>query len=69
MPHERIPLGAAAEGSGFLCLENDDATAYVSLGYSERAGIRPESDKLLPGNAYPWYINRRPNANEFKCRH
>ncbi len=61
----RDPARAAAEGSGFLCLENDDATAERFAGLLERAGIRP--NQVVTWNAYPWYINRRPNANELNA--
>jgi len=49
-------------GSGFLCTENDDATAErQSAGFAD-VGI--ESRDTMPWNAYPWYINRAPNAEE-----
>lgn len=49
-------------GSGFLCVENDDATAERQCTGFTEAGI--EARDTLPWNAYPWYINRAPNAEE-----
>jgi len=51
-------------GSGFLSMENDDATAEAICHYYERAGI-PASE-VAPWNIYPWYINRAPTAVELK---
>lgn len=53
---------ADMNGSGFLCLENDDPAAerFATLLYE--AGLAPE--QMIPWNAYPWYINRKPNAAE-----
>src|SRR3954447_510476 len=49
-------------GSGFLCLEKDDAAAEWFATLLAGAGITPE--RMNPWNAYPWYINRKPNAAE-----
>lgn len=49
-------------GSGFLCVENDDATAERQCSGFAEAGIEPRD--TVPWNAYPWYINRAPNAEE-----
>ncbi|MFV8243426.1 hypothetical protein [Mycolicibacterium peregrinum] len=49
-------------GLGFLCIENDDPTAQRQLELFELHAISPRS--VLPWNAYPWYINRAPNAAE-----
>jgi len=49
-------------GSGFLCLENDDATAETIGRFFAAAGL--DACDILPWNAYPWYINRAPNATE-----
>ena len=49
-------------GSGFLCLENDDATAERFAALLDEAGISPA--QMNPSNAYPWYINRAPRARE-----
>jgi hypothetical protein len=49
-------------GSGFLCVENDDPTAELQYRAFTDAGIDPRD--IIPWNAYPWYINRRPRAAE-----
>lgn len=49
-------------GSGFLCIENDDPTAERQCHAFAEAGI--EALDTTPWNAYPWYINRKPNASE-----
>jgi hypothetical protein len=49
-------------GSGFLCVENDDPTAENQAELFSRFGI--QASDVLPWNAYPWYINRAPNAAE-----
>jgi len=60
------PMTNAAErGSGFLCLENDDAAAERFATLLHEAGIAP--DQMNPWNAYPWYINRKPNATELSA--
>lgn len=41
-------------GSGFLCVENDDATAENHAELFNRFGI--QASDVLPWNAYPWYI-------------
>jgi hypothetical protein len=53
---------SAQRGSGFLCLENDDATAERFAMFLTDAGLRAEN--MVPWNAYPWYINRPPKAAE-----
>lgn len=53
---------AAAKGSGFLCLENDDFAAERFATLLHEAGLTP--NQMVPWNAYPWYINRKPNAAE-----
>lgn len=52
-------------GSGFLCMENDDATAERILGLFHGAGIAARD--VVPWNAYPWYINRKPLAAELEA--
>jgi hypothetical protein len=52
----------ASDGSGFLCLENDDATAERFATLLDEAGISPA--EMVPWNAYPWFINRRPRTGE-----
>lgn len=49
-------------GSGFLSIENDDPTAARLNELLASAGLGA-SDTVL-WNAYPWYINRAPNAAE-----
>jgi hypothetical protein len=51
-------------GSGFLSLENDDASAERFATLLEEAGI--PATETLPWNAYPWYINRDPRAAELE---
>ena len=53
---------AARKGSGFLCLENDDPAAELFATLLAEAGI--PAARMTPWNAYPWYINRKPNAAE-----
>jgi hypothetical protein len=59
------PKTQAGTGSGFLCIENDDPTAERQLNLLELHGISPRN--VLPWNAYPWYINRAPNASELNA--
>jgi hypothetical protein len=49
-------------GSGFLCVENDDPTAELQCRSFIDVGI--DARDVTPWNAYPWYINRAPNASE-----
>jgi hypothetical protein len=49
-------------GSGFLCIENNDATAEAQCKLFDTHGISPRW--VLPWNAYPWFIDRAPNAKE-----
>lgn len=56
------PKTTDADGSGFLCVENDDPTAERQCHAFADAGIDPAN--LVPWNAYPWYINRAPTAAE-----
>lgn len=49
-------------GSGFLCLENDDASAELRAWLLDEVGIA--ASRVTAWNAYPWYINRKPTANE-----
>ena len=53
------------EGSGFLCVENRDPTAANQCRLFEAHGISPRS--VLPWNAYPWFIDRPPNAEQKKA--
>src|SRR3954447_7289785 len=53
---------SATAGSGFLCLDNDDATAERFATLLDEAGLSPA--QMNPWNAYPWYINRVPRTAE-----
>lgn len=59
------PKTQEGAGSGFLCVENDDPTAELQAQIFEEAGIAPRD--VTPWNAYPWYINRSPNAAELQA--
>ncbi len=50
------------EGSGFLCMENDDPTAQKICELFRESCI--DASEIVPWNAYPWYINRNPRAAE-----
>jgi hypothetical protein len=52
----------AKGGSGFLSMENDDASAEAICNLFDDAGI--DAGDIVPWNAYPWYINRAPKAAE-----
>jgi len=56
------PATQQGKGSGLLCLENDDATAERYSTLLAEAGL-PASE-LVPWNAYPWYMNRKPTTPE-----
>lgn len=53
-------------GSGFLCVENDDSSAQLQCELLDHAGL--VATDLLPWNAYPWYINRKPSTAELLPR-
>lgn len=59
------PMPQAKGGSGFLCWENDDATAEMISQLSADAGI--DATDATPWNAYPWYINRAPKPAELEA--
>jgi hypothetical protein len=59
------PKTQSSSGSGFLCIENDDPTAESQAEMFARFGIK--ASDVLPWNAYPWYINRVPNAPELEA--
>jgi hypothetical protein len=61
-PGPKMQAGLA--GSGFLSLENDDASAERFAALLDAAGIAVAD--TLPWNAYPWYINRLPRATELE---
>ncbi len=56
------PKTQQGTGSGLLCIENDDPTAEAQCKLFDEYGISPRW--VLPWNAYPWYINRKPRAAE-----
>jgi hypothetical protein len=56
------PMTQSHKGSGFLSMENDDATAEAISQYFAAAGIG--AIDIVPWNVYPWYINRAPKASE-----
>lgn len=51
-------------GSGFICLENDDPTAENMCNLLSNSAINPSRAMLW--NAYPWYINKKPNAGQLR---
>jgi hypothetical protein len=56
------PATQSQTGSGMLCVENDDPSAERYGALLAEAGL-PVSE-LVPWNAYPWYINRKPTVEE-----
>lgn len=54
------PMADTDKGSGFLAIENDDATAETMSLLFEAAGIA--ASDVTPWNAYPWYINAAPTT-------
>jgi hypothetical protein len=56
------PKTREGKGSSFLCIENDDPTAERQWDLFNEFQIPVR--KVLPWNAYPWYINRAPRAAE-----
>lgn len=59
------PKTQEGKGSGFLSMENDDATAEAICNYFGQAGV--SADDVIPWNAYPWYINRKPSPDELEA--
>jgi hypothetical protein len=59
------PMTREGEGSGFLCVENDDPSAEAMANYYGEVGI--DAADVIAWNAYPWYINRAPNASELNA--
>ncbi|WP_395242837.1 uracil-DNA glycosylase [Agromyces sp. MMS24-K17] len=56
------PATQSDVGSGFVAVENDDPTAERQAILFAEVGLDPRS--VLPWNAYPWYINAAPNAEQ-----
>lgn len=52
-------------GSGFICMENDDKTAEKICYYF--AEVKIQAEDIVPWNAYPWYINRKPTPSELEA--
>jgi len=52
-------------GSGFLCMENDDASAERISELFAEAKIHARD--IVPWNAYPWYINCAPKAAQLNA--
>lgn len=50
---------------GFLCVENDDPTAARLCELIDLAGI--DVSETMPWNAYPWYINKAPSAEQLRA--
>jgi hypothetical protein len=58
------PKTQKKEGSGFLSMENDDATAEAISEYF--GSVRIGADQVVPWNVFPWYINRAPTSAEIQ---
>lgn len=58
------PKTRDGNGSGMLCVENDDQSAERYDGFLTAAGIAPGD--LMAWNAYPWYVNRKPDTAELE---
>lgn len=56
------PKAGGAGGSGFLSVENDDQTAERQCAFFAESGIDPA--EIVPWNAYPWFINAKPNKSQ-----
>jgi hypothetical protein len=56
------PRAHFGKGSGFLSVENDDATAARQAELFEANGIAVRD--VLPWNAYPWFIDAQPTAEQ-----
>lgn len=59
------PKTKEGNGSGFLCMENDDPTAEAISHFFAEVGIG--ATDIVPWNIYPWYINRAPNSAELQA--
>lgn len=56
------PKAGGIKGSGFLSIENDDPSAERMGRFLCGAGI--DYGQVVPWNAYPWYINGDPTAEQ-----
>jgi hypothetical protein len=59
------PKAGGTAGSGFLSIENDDASAERMGRFLGEAGI--DYARVLPWNAYPWYINSDPATSQLRA--
>ncbi|WP_250005689.1 uracil-DNA glycosylase [Actinoplanes sp. M2I2] len=59
------PMTQVGKGSGFLSIENDDPTAEQQCVAFAQVGLRAAD--ITPWNAYPWYINRKPDAAQLEA--
>lgn len=55
------------DGSGMLCVENDDPAAQYMSELLADAGIPPS--ELVPWNAYPWYVHKRGASTRLTAAH
>jgi len=58
------PKAGGPEGSGFLCVENDDPSAERLWHFLDEAGM--DHRDVVPWNAYPWYINAKPSTAQLR---
>lgn len=58
-------MADGGKGSGFLSVENDDQNAERMGQFLEGAGI--DVRDVVPWNAYPWYINADPTAEQLQA--
>ncbi len=56
------PKAGGIKGSGFLSIENDDPSAERMGRFLRGAGI--DYRQVVPWNAYPWYFNGDPTAEQ-----
>jgi hypothetical protein len=56
-----------ADGSGMLCVENDDPAAQYMSELLADAGIPPS--ELIPWNAYPWSVHERGKTTKLTAVH
>lgn len=58
----RDPSTAAAEGSGFISIDNNDPTARANTMFYDQTGL--DRKRTLHWNAVPWEVGSRPIARE-----
>ena len=58
------PKAGGTKGSGFLSVENNDASAERMGQFLAQAGI--DYAQVVPWNAYPWYINSDPTTDQLR---